>query len=128
MAGAAIQWLRDELNIIDSVNIAEQISSDLEDIGGVVVVPAFTGFGSPYWDEDARGAVFGLTRGTNRSHIVRATLESIAQQSADVIDAIGEANFAVTKLRVDGGAAANNWLMQQQACLLYTSPSPRDRG
>ena len=118
MAGAAIQWLRDELNIIDSVNIAEQISSDIEDIGGVVVVPAFTGFGSPYWDEDARGAIFGLTRGSNRSHIVRATLESIAQQSADVIDAIGEANFAVTKLRVDGGAAANNWLMQQQANLL----------
>jgi len=118
MAGAAVQWLQDGLNLIDSVEVTEQISSDMEDNGGVVVVPAFTGFGSPYWDEEARGAIFGLTRGSNQSHIIRATLESIAQQSADVIDALTDANFVITQLSVDGGAAANNWLMQQQANVL----------
>tara|TARA_B110000196_G_scaffold64408_1_gene54279 strand:+ start:4140 stop:5639 length:1500 start_codon:yes stop_codon:yes gene_type:complete len=118
MAGGAIQWLRDGLSLINSAEATEQISFDLADSGGVVVVPAFTGLGSPYWDEDARGAIFGLTRGSNRSHIVRATLESIAHQSADVINAINGANFPVSELRVDGGASANNWLMQQQANIL----------
>jgi glycerol kinase len=118
MAGAAIQWLRDGLSLINSAEATEQISFDLADSGGVVVVPAFNGLGSPYWDENARGAIFGLTRGSNRSHIVRATLESIAHQSADVINAINGANFSVSELRVDGGASANNWLMQQQANIL----------
>ena len=121
MAGAAVQWLRDELRIISAAEVTEKIAFDLADSDGVVVVPAFTGLGSPYWDENARGAILGLTRGSNRSHIIRATLESIAQQSADVIDAINEANFTINQLSVDGGAAANNWLMQQQANILNLS-------
>jgi glycerol kinase len=118
MAGAAVQWLRDELRLISAAEVTEKIAFDLADSDGVVVVPAFTGLGSPYWDENARGAIFGLTRGSNRSHLIRATLESIAHQSADVIDAINDANFTINQLSVDGGAAANNWLMQQQANIL----------
>ncbi len=118
MAGAAVQWLRDGLKLINSVEVTDQISLNLEDSGGVVVVPAFTGLGSPYWDEGARGAIFGLTRATDGSHLIRATLESIAHQSADVIDAFDKANFSVNQLNVDGGAAANDWLMQQQANIL----------
>ncbi len=118
MAGAAVQWLRDGLKLINSVEVTDQISLNLEDSGGVVVVPAFTGLGSPYWDEGARGAIFGLTRATDGSHLIRATLESIAHQSADVIDAFDKANFSVNQLNVDGGVAANDWLMQQQANIL----------
>ena len=118
MAGAAVQWLRDGLKLIESAEATDKISLNLEDSGGVVVVPAFTGLGSPYWDEGARGAIFGLTRASDGSHLIRATLESIAHQSADVIDAFDEGNFSVSQLNVDGRAAANDWLMQQQANIL----------
>ena len=116
IAGAAIQWLRDELQIIESAEETERIANRVNDSAGVIVVPAFTGLGAPYWDAEVRGAIFGLTRGTNREHIVRATLESIAYQTADVVSAmIADAGTPIKRLRVDGGAVANNFLMQFQA-------------
>ncbi len=119
IAGAAVQWLRDELQIIESANETEGIANSVNDSAGVIVVPAFTGLGAPYWDAEARGAIFGLTRGTNREHIVRATLESIAYQTADVVSAMMvDADTPLKKLHVDGGAAANNFLMQFQADIL----------
>ena len=119
IAGAAIQWLRDELQIIESADETEGIANRVNDSAGVIVVPAFTGLGAPYWDAEARGAIFGLTRGTNREHIVRATLESIAYQTADVVSAMmADADTPLKKLRVDGGAVANNFLMQFQADIL----------
>jgi glycerol kinase len=118
-SGAAVQWLRDEMGLINTAAESEGIAAAVEDTHGVYVVPAFAGLGAPYWDMNARGAVIGLTRGTGRGHIVRATLESIAYQSRDVIDAMnGEGGETVTELRVDGGAAANNFLMQFQADIL----------
>jgi glycerol kinase len=117
--GAAVQWLRDEMGLIQTAAESEVVATAVEDSRGVYVVPAFAGLGAPYWDMHARGAVVGLTRGTGRSHIVRATLESIAYQSRDVIEAMnGEGGETVTELRVDGGAAANNFLMQFQADIL----------
>ena len=119
IAGAAIQWLRDELQIIESAEETDGIANRVNDSAGVIVVPAFTGLGAPYWDAEARGAIFGLTRGTNREHIVRATLESIAYQTADVVSAMMvDADTPLKKLRVDGGAVANNFLMQFQADIL----------
>ncbi len=119
IAGAAIQWLRDELQIIESADETEGIANRVNDSAGVIVVPAFTGLGAPYWDAEVRGAIFGLTRGTNREHIVRATLESIAYQTADVVSAMAvDAGTPLKKLRVDGGAVANNFLMQFQADIL----------
>ena len=119
IAGAAVQWLRDELQIIESADETEGIANRVNDSAGVIVVPAFTGLGAPYWDAEARGAIFGLTRGTKREHIVRATLESIAYQTADVVSAMMvDADTPLKKLRVDGGAAANNFLMQFQADIL----------
>lgn len=119
IAGAAIQWLRDELQIIVSAEETEGIALNVNDSAGVIVVPAFTGLGAPYWDAEVRGAIFGLTRGTNREHIVRATLESIAFQTADVVSAmIMDAHIQLDKLRVDGGAVVNNFLMQFQADIL----------
>ena len=119
VAGAAVQWLRDGIEIIKSASETEDIASSISDSGGVFVVPAFTGLGAPYWDPDARGAILGLTRGTTREQIIRATLESIAYQSADVVSAmLTDAGMTLDQLRVDGGAATNNFLMQFQADIL----------
>ncbi|WP_018949414.1 glycerol kinase GlpK [Thioalkalivibrio sp. ALMg11] len=119
IAGAAIQWLRDELHLIDSAEDSEYYAGKVEDAGGVYVVPAFAGLGAPYWDMYARGAIFGLTRGTRKEHITRATLESVAYQTKDVIDAMEQdSGIALKALRVDGGAVANNVMMQFQADML----------
>ena len=118
-AGAAVQWLRDGLHAIDASGDVEALAASVPDNGGVVVVPAFTGLGAPYWDPDARGAIFGLTRGTELGQIARATLDSIVQQVADVVEAMaGDTASAVDGLRADGGAAANDGLLQAQADLL----------
>jgi len=117
VSGAAVQWLRDELKIISKASEIEDLALTVSDNGGVVFVPALTGLGAPYWIPDARGTVFGLTRGTERGHLARATLEAIAFQVKDVFDAM---NTTLSTLRVDGGASANNLLMQIQADLLQT--------
>lgn len=114
VAGAAVQWLRDGLGIISSAAETAALAASVPDAGGVVLVPAFTGLGAPYWNAEARGTLVGLTRGTSRAHVVRATLEAIAHGTADLAEAMG----GVATLRVDGGAAANDWLMQAQADLL----------
>lgn len=117
--GAVIQWIRDELGLIRDSRDSEYFAGKVEDNGGVYVVPAFTGLGAPYWDMYARGAIFGLTRGANRNHIVRAALECIAYQSKDVLDAIAaDTGTALRELRVDGGASSNSLLMQFQADIL----------
>ncbi len=119
IAGAAIQWLRDGLKIIDESPDSEFFSLKVPDTGGVYVVPAFTGLGAPYWDMYARGAIFGLTRGTSKAHLIRATLESLAYQTKDVLDAMEkDAGTPLKGLRVDGGASANNLLMQFQSDIL----------
>ena len=119
VAGAAVQWLRDGIQIIDTAAETEHVASLISDSGGVFVVPAFTGLGAPYWDAEARGAILGLTRGTTREHIIRATLEAIAFQSVDVVTAmLAHADVTLERLRVDGGAAQNNFLMQFQADIL----------
>lgn len=119
IAGAAIQWLRDELRLIDSAEDSEYYASKVEDSDGVYVVPAFAGLGAPYWDMYARGAIFGLTRGTRKEHITRATLDSLAYQTKDVIDAMEQdSGIALKALRVDGGAVANNVMVQFQADML----------
>ncbi len=115
-AGSSIQWLRDELQLIKSADESETCAQAVVDTNDVYVVPAFTGLGTPYWDMYARGTIVGLTRGANRNHIVRATLESIAYQSMDVMECMEkDANIIIKQLRVDGGASANNFLMQYQA-------------
>jgi glycerol kinase len=117
--GAAIQWLRDELRILEHASQSEQLARSVPDSGGVRVVPAFVGLGAPYWDMDARGAILGLTRGSNRAHIVRATLEAIAYQSRDVAEVMSaDAGIPIKEMRVDGGASANDFLMQFQADIL----------
>ncbi|MEL7649192.1 MAG: glycerol kinase GlpK [Sedimentibacter sp.] len=119
VAGAAIQWLRDELKIIHDAADSEYFAQKVKDSNGVYVVPAFTGLGAPHWDMYARGAIVGLTRGTGRNHIIRATLESIAYQTKDVIEAmIDDSGINLTALKVDGGATANNFLMQFQSDIL----------
>lgn len=119
IAGAAVQWLRDGLNIINSASETEFLAASVPDTGGVYVVPAFTGLGAPYWDAEARGAILGLTRGSRREHIVRATLEAIAYQTAEVMEAMrSDYGEEIQELRVDGGAAANNFLMQFQSDIL----------
>ena len=119
MGGAVLQWLRDELGLIASAAESEALALSVEDSGGVYLVPAFTGLGAPWWDMYARGALVGLTRGTNRAHIVRAALEAVAYQSNDVLQAMGEdCGMGFTSLKVDGGASANGFLMQFQADLL----------
>lgn len=116
VAGAAIQWLRDGLGIIKKASHSEKIAKEVKDNGGVVFVPALTGLGAPYWDQYARGTLIGITRGTKKGHIVRATLEAIAMQTQDVIDAmLADTNNSAKELRVDGGACANNLLMQIQS-------------
>ena len=115
-AGAAIQWLRDELGLLEKASDSEAMARAVPDTNGCFVVPAFTGLGAPYWDQYARGAVLGLTRGVNRNHVVRATLESLAYQTADVLEAMQkDAGIGLTALRVDGGASANDFLMQFQS-------------
>lgn len=119
VGGAVIQWIRDELRLINDAADTEYFAGKVEDNGGVYVVPAFVGLGAPYWDMYARGAIFGLTRGANRNHIIRAALESIAYQSKAVIDAMSEdAGYRIEKLKVDGGASRNNLLMQFQADII----------
>ena len=119
IAGAAIQWLRDEMKMIDSAAESEGIAQSIVDTGGVYVVPAFVGLGAPYWDQYARGTIVGLTRGSGRAQIVRATLESIAYQSRDVVEAMkADSGIALKALRVDGGAVRNDFLMQFQADIL----------
>ncbi len=113
VAGAAIQWLRDEMHLIDSAPDSEEMATRVPDTNGAYVVPAFTGLGAPYWDQYARGAVVGITRGVNKYHIVRATLESLAYQTHDVLRAMeDDAGVVLRALKVDGGASANNFLMQ----------------
>ncbi|GAK52422.1 glycerol kinase [Candidatus Moduliflexus flocculans] len=119
IAGAAIQWLRDEMRLIDSAADSEFFAAKVPDNGGVYVVPAFVGLGAPYWDQYARGTIVGMTRGTNRNHLIRATLESMAYQTRDVLACMQrDSGIVLKELRVDGGASANNLLMQFQADLL----------
>lgn len=119
VAGSAIQWLRDGLKIIDSSPESEPLAKAVDSTDGVYVVPAFVGLGTPYWDSDVRGAVFGLTRGTKKEHFVRATLESLAYQTRDVVDVmIKDSGIDVKKFRVDGGAVKNDFLMQFQSNML----------
>ena len=121
VCGAAIQWLRDELQIIDSAAQTEKYCNQVPDSNGVYVVPAFTGLGAPYWDQYARGAILGLTRGAGKSHLIRATVESLAYQATDVIKAMEkDAGVPLSSLRVDGGASVSNFLMQFQSDLLGT--------
>ncbi|MBQ6655371.1 MAG: glycerol kinase GlpK [Erysipelotrichaceae bacterium] len=122
VAGAAIQWLRDGLKLISRASESREIAESLKDSDGVYVVPAFTGLGAPYWDQHARGAIFGLTRGTTTAHLIRATLESLAYQSYDVIEAMeNDTGMLISTLQVDGGACLNDYLMQFQSDLLQTS-------
>ena len=119
VAGAVIQWLRDELEILDQASDSEKMAMEVEDNGGVYLVPAFTGLGAPYWDMYARGTILGLTRGSNKNHIVRAALESIAYQVRDVISAMEEdSKIKLKELKVDGGAVENDFLMQFQSDIL----------
>lgn len=119
MAGAAIQWLRDEMRLIDSAADSEYMANKVKDTNGCYVVPAFTGLGAPYWDQYARGTIVGLTRGVNKYHIIRATLESIAYQAFDVIKAMeADSGIKLTSLKVDGGASANDFPMQTQADII----------
>ncbi|SVC46582.1 uncharacterized protein METZ01_LOCUS299436, partial [marine metagenome] len=119
VGGAVIQWLRDQLGLITQAAESEEMATSVEDAGGMYLVPAFVGLGAPYWDMYARGLMVGLTRGTTRGHIIRAALESIAYQTRDVVETMArDASMALESLRVDGGAAANDFLMQFQADLL----------
>lgn len=119
VAGAAVQWLRDQLGFVQSAPEIEALAAEVEDNGGVYLVPAFAGLGAPHWDPYARGALVGMTRGSNRAHIARATLESIAYQTHDVLSAMeADSGITLTELRVDGGASLNDLLMQFQADLL----------
>lgn len=121
IAGASVQWLRDEMKLVSSAAESEEFASQVEDTNGVYVVPAFAGLGAPYWDMYARGTIVGLTRGANKNHLIRATLESIAYQTRDVLDAMQEdSGINLATLKVDGGATANNFLMQFQSEVLGT--------
>ncbi|MCD5411107.1 MAG: glycerol kinase GlpK, partial [Clostridiales bacterium] len=122
VAGAAVQWLRDELKIIRDAEDSEYLASKVEDTNGVYMVPAFVGMGAPYWDMYARGAIVGLTRGAKTEHLIRATLESIAYQTRDVLEAMQEdSGIELKDLRVDGGAVSNSFLMQFQSDILGVS-------
>jgi glycerol kinase len=119
IAGAVVQWLRDELGLIASAEDVERLAGTVPDSGGVFLVPAFAGLGAPHWDQYARGAVLGLTRGTNAAHLARAALEGIAYQVSDVIGAMeSDSGVSLSELRVDGGASQNDLLMQFQADIL----------
>ena len=122
VAGAVVQWLRDELRLIETSPDSEYHAKKVPDTNGCYVVPAFTGLGAPYWDQYARGAIVGLTRGVNKNHIIRAGLESMAYQVYDVLEAmLADSGITLASLRVDGGASANNFLMQFQADILQTN-------
>ncbi|MEB3102268.1 glycerol kinase GlpK [Ferviditalea candida] len=119
VAGSAVQWLRDGLRMFNDARESEEYAARVESTEGVYVVPAFVGLGTPYWDSDVRGAVFGLTRGTSKEHFIRATLESLAYQTKDVLDAMeGDSGISLKTLRVDGGAVRNSFLMQFQSDIL----------
>ena len=119
VAGASIQWLRDEMRLIDSAADSEYMAKKVKDTNGCYVVPAFTGLGAPHWDQYARGTIVGITRGVNKYHIIRATLESIAYQVNDVLEAMrADSGIALSSLKVDGGASANDFLMQTQADII----------
>lgn len=119
VAGAAVQWLRDELQLIESAKDTEKMAQMVEDTNGCYVVPAFTGLGAPHWDQYARGSIVGITRGVNKYHIIRATLESLAYQVNDVLKAMeADSGIKLSALKVDGGASANNFLMQTQADII----------
>ena len=119
IAGASIQWLRDEMRLIDSAEYSEYMAKKVPDTNGCYVVPAFTGLGAPYWNQYARGTIVGITRGVNKYHIIRATLESVAYSTSDVLKAMeADSSIVLSNLRVDGGASANNFLMQVQADLI----------
>jgi glycerol kinase len=119
VAGSAIQWLRDGLRMIKNAPESEEIAGRVESSEGVYLVPAFVGLGAPYWDDKARGAIFGLTRGTNKEHFVRATLESIDYQTRDILQAMEiDSGIKLAALKVDGGAVKNNLLMQFQSDIL----------
>ena len=119
VAGAAIQWLRDELRIIDSAPDSEYMARKVKDTNGCYVVPAFTGLGAPHWDQYARGTIVGITRGVNKYHIIRATLESLAQELSYVLVAMkADSGIDLAALKVDGGASANDFLMQTQANII----------
>ncbi|MAG58614.1 MAG: glycerol kinase [Planctomycetes bacterium] len=125
IAGAAIQWLRDELGLVGDVSESEALARSIDDTDGVYLVPAFTGLGAPWWDPDARGVLCGLTRGTGRAQVVRAALESIAYQTHDLFKLLREAcGHGIDELRVDGGATRNRWLMEFQAGILGTPVAP----
>jgi Glycerol kinase len=119
IAGAAVQWMRDEMRLIESAADSEIMAQKVPDTNGCYVVPAFTGLGAPYWNQDARGTITGLTRGTNKYHIIRATLESVAYQANDVLDAMtADSEIRLSALKADGGASANSFLMQVQADII----------
>lgn len=121
VGGAVIQWLRDEMKLINDASDTEYFANKVDDNGGVYIVPAFVGLGAPHWDMYARGAIFGLTRGANRDHLVRAALESIAYQTKDLLDAMAEdVGASLRRLKVDGGASGNNFLTQFQADIIDT--------
>jgi glycerol kinase len=121
MGGASIQWLRDELKLLADAKDSEYFATKVDSSNGVYVVPAFTGLGAPYWDAYARGTIVGLTRGVSSNHIIRATLEGIAYQTRDVLDAMqADSGIELSALRVDGGAVSNNFLMQFQSDVLDT--------
>lgn len=127
VAGAAIQWLRDELRFIESAADSEYLARKVNDTNGCYVVPAFTGLGAPYWDAYARGVIVGLTRGVSKYHIVRATLDSMAYQTNDVLGAMAaDSGIALSALKVDGGAASNNYLLQTQ-CDISGAPVLRPK-
>lgn len=127
VAGAAVQWLRDEMRLIDSAMDSEYMAKKVSDTNGCYVVPAFTGLGAPYWDQYARGTIVGLTRGVNKYHIIRATLESLAYQVNDVLNAMkADSKILLSSLKVDGGASANDFLMQTQADII-NAPVKRPR-
>ena len=122
IAGASIQWLRDEMRLIDSAEDSEYMAKKVPDTNGCYVVPAFTGLGAPYWNQYARGTIVGITRGVNKYHIIRATLESLAYSTSDVLSAMeADSGIVLSNLRVDGGASANNFLMQVQADVIGTT-------
>ena len=119
VAGAALQWLRDEMKLIDSAADSEYMATKVKDTNGCYVVPAFAGRGAPHWDQYARGTIVGLTRGCNKYHIIRATLDSLAYQVYDVLKAMrADSGVPLASLKVDGGASANNYLMQAQANII----------
>ena len=127
VAGAAIQWLRDELRLIDSSPDSEYMATKVPDTNGCYVVPAFTGLGAPHWDQYARGIIVGLTRGVNKYHLIRATLDSLCYQTNDVLRAMeADSGIRLAALKVDGGACANNYLMQTQADII-NAPEQRPR-